>query len=109
MARAKYGLSKALNSLVLRGKVITGRLPVPNSRPAIAAYIGVGTPAAATGSSGGGIASPITEQNDSRQFYDHDLTSGDGLFVIENIITSKLTALDAAGNSFVMLLDDPYV
>ena len=109
MARPQSGLSKALNSLVLRGKVITGRLSVPNSRPAIPAGFGVGTPTTATGTGGGGgIASPITEKNDSRIFYDHDLVSSDGLFVMEDLVSQKITTRDAAGSEVIFNYDNPY-
>lgn len=83
------------------------RLPPAVARPPIVAGIGVGEPEA-DAAAAGGIASPVTEVADTRVFHDQDITSPDGLLVLENTVTQTITASDADGNSVVMNLDNPY-
>lgn len=60
------------------------------------------------GTSAGGIASPLTEDDNVRAYYDaYELTSSDGLFVLETQHIKTAIFTDANDNSVQVDYDDP--
>ena len=71
-------------------------LPPVQSRGGLPAQVGVGSYGGnPSGGGKGGIASPLTEQADGREYYPDGLPSSDGLLVLPAI--KKLSFLDSNG------------
>jgi len=94
-------LAEDLRKIVLnpsRGNI--QQLSGPNVREAIPASTGTATEA---GAGGDGVASPLTEVAESRIYFDTplEITSSDGLFVIEVQSLRTITMTDANNNELV--------
>jgi len=76
------------------------QLSGPNVREAIPSSIGTATEA---GAGGDGVASPLTEAEDTREYFETplDIVSSDGLFVIEVQSMRTITMTDANNNELV--------
>ncbi|EGW55159.1 hypothetical protein [Candidatus Endoriftia persephone] len=116
MAKPKPNRSRALqdrlNSLTSRygrwrNKSHAERLGSPLERPQIPAGVGVGV-AEKAGGTGGGIASPLTEQPNTRVFFDQPITSSDGLFIFDDLVPQTEKYTDADGAEVVINKANPY-
>ena len=95
-------LADDLRKIVLnpaRGNI--QQLSGPNQREAIPGSTGTATDE--TVGDGDGVASPLTEVEASRRYFDTptEITASDGLFVIETQGLRTITMTDANGNDLV--------
>lgn len=86
-----------------------GRLAAAPEAEPLGASSGIGRPSAIATGSGGGIASPLTEEDGTREFYDtpREVTSPDGLLVLEVYNVKTITMTDAAGAEVVFNYANP--
>lgn len=102
---------EALKNITVKNDIVSNNikteLPVPNSYSAIPAKQGRGTDAATKAAgSGGGIASPLTEQNSRTYYSAHQALTSDGLFVIQFSNVHELNMLDANASAVKLILID---
>ena len=108
-AIAGKGLAKAISQLQERSRIRT-TLPDKQARPSIVAKAGYGKRGGAGGAgAGNGIDSPLTEQTKTRKYFEavRELTSSDGLFVLEYRNVLSLTTRDVVGREVKIIFDDP--
>lgn len=98
-------LKEYLNTLVEPRRDREG-LPDLPPREAIPGGKGLATP---SGGVGGGLTSPLEEDDAStRQYHPPgDITSTDGLFVIELEPLAQMEMTDGDGNDVTLIFDDP--
>lgn len=83
-------------------------MPVVPKRGAMAAVRGRGVLERAAPSTGGGIASPLTETPDTREYYSETVVMpADGYFVYSVKAVKKLTLTDADNNPVEINLAEP--
>jgi hypothetical protein len=110
MAEASAGsaVTKAIKALQDKAQIRDSLKPLP-ARGALTANRKLAKPTGASSSGGGGIASPLTEQPETRKFYEavRELTSSDGLFVVEYQNPLSITTKDALSREIKIIFDDP--
>lgn len=107
-AIAGKGLAKAISQLQERSRIRT-TLPDKQPRPTITAKAGFGKRVSSGSGTSGGIDSPLTERATTRTFFSQvrELTSTDGLFVLEYVNVRAIFTRDAIGRDVTIIFDDP--
>lgn len=101
-------LVEDLKALIRRETRLKAGLPLPATRDEIPVGRGVGQATAKAKSSGGGIASPLTEKPGKRTHYlERYLYSTDGIFAIAHQPALKAVFADAVGHEVTFLYADP--
>lgn len=95
-----------LTQRIVRG---TCRLPACQAKGTIKRAKGIGRPGATNPSGTSGIASPLTEVSKTRSYFStiRELTSSDGLFMLEYQNIRQLTTKDAGLREVKIIFDDP--
>lgn len=98
-------LQEYLNTLIDQGRDREG-LPELPPRDALPGGKGLATP---SGGVGGGITSPLEESDaGTRQYHPPgQITSSDGLFVLELEPIKQMEMRDGDGNDVTLIFDDP--
>lgn len=99
-------MQKQINQLA-RKRLKQGGLDTARTRTSLSGglYQGEATSSSGTGS---GIASPLTEDDNTRTYYSStELQSSDGLFIMEILNIKSASFSDANGNAVTVNYDDP--
>lgn len=97
---------KSKNWLLSRKRLNQKSLPAAKERSAIDGGLFKGV--TSTSGTGGGIASPLTEDDNARTYFDAtELRSSDGLFIMEIMHIQSADFVDANSNPLHIDFDNP--